>query len=180
MTKVKVKIDISGLEKKLNKYVQNVCRVAAGKIRDDLNEEAITAIAKFYTSYSPKHYKRHYYNFMDNSFQKYYANPHNKIYYGGVKLTPELMDDIYQADTQQVFDTVYAGFHGPASMIGIGNSHPDIYGVEKFYNHPLGDYTINVPARMWPSPMQRLLDKKNEIIYNIQDYIDYASKKVRI
>lgn len=165
----KSKIDISGLEDYIKKKVQEIGRITAGKIRDDLTEEAKIAIQAFYDDYSPKYYHRHYYNFKKNSFKKYYANPHNKIYYGGVELTPEALDDLYQDNTEQVFDSVYAGFHGVASMIGEG-----YYSIgqtpQKF---------ALVPRRMSPSPMQRLLDKRDYIEKNIQDYLDYAQSKVQ-
>ena len=172
-------IDLSELENHIKKYTKDVMRVTAGKIRDDLTEEAFTSIVKFYTSYSPKYYHRHYYNFMENSFKKYYANPHSKIYYGGVELTPEAMDNIYQDSTEEVFESVYAGFHGPASMIGGG--YATNLGIEpRFFHQSSGKYTYNIPERMKPSPIESLYIKQNEIENNIQDYIDYAQSRVNI
>ena len=83
----KSKLDLSDLENYLKTYSKTVCRIAVGKIRDELTEEARTAIELFYESYSPVYYNRHYENFRKRSFKKYYANPHNQVYYGGVQLT---------------------------------------------------------------------------------------------
>ncbi len=162
----KVKVNIDDLENHVRKKGQEACRLVAGKIRDDLTLEAKNAISEFYNSYTPDYYKRHFYNFQEKSFKKYYANPHNKIYYGGVELTPNAMDDIYQDSVEQVFQSVYEGFHGPASMIGTGYAS-------------IGETPIKfskVPERMWPSPMELLYRKRDYIIDHIQDYIDYAQK----
>lgn len=140
------------VRKDLTKYMQNVLSGTAAKIRDDLTEEAFNSIKFFYASYTPSYYKRHYYNFLNKSFKKYYANPHNVIYRGGVQLTPEEMDDIYQDPTYEVFDSVYAGFHGVSSM---------------FY----APYSFSVTPVMEPSPMQRILDRRDYIVSHIDDYV---------
>ena len=156
------------VEKEARAYVGKVLSSAAGKIRDDLTEEAFYSITSFYTSYSPKYYHRHYYNFLENSFEKYYSNPHNKIYRGGVKLTPEKLDDLYQDSTREVFDTVYAGLHGPASAITFGYS----------WNNEKPKKFEPVP-RMVPSPMERILAKRDYIVKNIDDYIEYGKQRAK-
>ena len=148
------------IEKDLKKYVGKIMSSAAGKIRDDLTQEAFNAIAYFYTSWSPEYYHRHYYNFMEKSFEKYYSNPHGTIYAGGVKLTPEKMDDIYQDPTQEVFDSVYAGFHGVSSMF-------------------VNPYAFYVTPTMKPSPMERILSKRDYIADHINEYIDYGKSRAR-
>lgn len=150
----------SDLEKDLKKYIGNVLSGAAGKIRDDLTDEAFNSIAYFYTSYTPVSYHRHYYNFMEKSFEKYYSNPHGKIYRGGVRLTPEALDDIYQDPTQEVFDSVYAGFHGVSSMF-------------------VSPYTFSVTPVMEPSPMERILARRDFIAANIGDYVSYGKNKAK-
>lgn len=150
------------IETHLEKYAKRVLSAAAGKIRDDLYKEAETAIADFYASYNPIYYRRHYYNFEKNSFRKYYSNKHGSIIYGGVELTPQLLDDIYQEkNTQEVFDTVFEGFHGPASMFYT----PKTFSV--------------IPPRMIPSPRQRLLNMRKRIMDSPEKYIEFGKKVAR-
>lgn len=167
----------SEIEELATKYAHRVCSAAAGKIRDDLFKETKSAIAAFYDSYRPKdgeplYYHRHYYNFLkypgkydrnEKAYRKYYDNKHNDIYYGGVELTPELMDSVYGSrkhptPNQEVVDTVFAGFHGPAGM---------------FYT-PKTFHTI--PPRMKNFPRQRLLNLKKKIIDKPDKYIAYGKK----
>lgn len=160
------KIDLSELEAYIKDYANNVARNVAGQIRDDLFDEAKLAIEAFYNSYSPKYYRRHYYNFYNKSFKKYYSNAHCTIYRGGVELTPELMDDIYQDPVQEVFDTVFiAGLHGPAGAITFG--YDQISEEPKFFT-PVRSNAGTV------SPYKRIMDKRDYIIDHIQDYIDAA------
>lgn len=146
------------VKKDLKKYSSKVLSSAAGKVRDDLTEEAFNAIAYFYSSWTPTYYHRHYFNFMERSFEKYYSNPHGTRYSGGVKLTPKKMSDIYQDPTQEVFDSVYAGFHGVSSMF----TNPD---------------TFSVTPVMSPSPMERILSKREQIRKNTKEYIEYGKKQ---
>ena len=160
-------IDISALEKEVRAYANKVASNTARIIADELTEEASSSISDFYDDYEPRYYRRHYYNLQKNGFQRYYRNPHNTIFYGGVELTPERMDDLYNASPEQVLNTVMGGFHGVASMITAG------YADMGFINQ-----TSFVP-RMIPTPMERLLDKKEYITRNIQKYIDRAQRTVK-
>lgn len=160
----------NNLAKQLEQYAIQVCVKAAGLIRDELTETASNAIQAFYADYQPIYYKRHYDNFQKRSFRKYYSNPHNKIITGGVELTPNLMNDYYQDPVQEVFDMVYAGFHGPASAIPIGYSTSNYVG---FSNH------FTPVPQMKPSPMEMILERKEDIVNNINDYIWYAQKHTR-
>lgn len=151
----------SEIENMATKYAHRVCSATAGKIRDDLFKEAKSAILAFYQSYNPNYYHRHYYNFEKNSFRKYYSNKHNTIFYGGVELTPQNLDSVYQDNTQEVFDTVFEGFHGPAGM---------------FYTPKT--FSL-IPPRMIPSPRQRLLNKQEEIMKKKGNYIAYGKRIAR-
>ena len=164
-------VDISDLREYLENYSKEVCRVTAANIRDELTETAFNAIVQFYESYSPKSYQRHYYNFLEKSFRKYYSNAHGNIFRGGVEFTPQLMDDIYQSSkgyssaqvTEQVFDTVYAGFHGVAST--------QIYA---------GDAPRYIPSVMNPSPMELVISKRDDIENNLDKYIQKAQSRIKI
>lgn len=139
----------------LRKYANSVCRNAASEIADELTEDALFAMGAFYSDYSPKKYSRHYYNFMNKSFRRYYSNPHNKIFRGGVEYTPNLMDSIYSNNpVEDVFvDVVGMGSHGP-------------YGLSKV---PLMD----------KSPMQMVIEDRDNIVKNINSYIDRAKVKAQ-
>ena len=165
----KGKIDLSGLETYITEYANNVARTVAGQIRDDLYDEAKLAIEEFYNSYNPKYYRRHYYNFYNKSFKKYYSNAHGTIYRGGIELTPENLDSIYRAPTDLVFETVYAGFHGPADF-GYG------WGKNLFGSIPNSNSISN---GTWISngsvvPMKIIEKKRDYIIDHIQQYVDDA------
>jgi len=157
---IKNKINISSeLIKDLKKYTNSVCVSLASQVRDELNITAAKAIEDFYNHYRPKnneplYYKRHYYNFRNNSFTKYYKNPHNSIVRGGVELTPYELDDLYRADTEYVFNLVYLGYHGNVKM----------------FPHQVS----NVPPIMEPNPLTIILNKRNDIIGNINHYKDNA------
>ena len=151
---------LNALKKDITRYVGSVMSGTAGKIRDDLTEEAALSISDFYADYTPVYYQRHYYNFTKNSFEKYYVNAHGTIYHGGVRLTPDAMDDIYQDPVVEVFDSVYAGFHGVSSMF-------------------VSPRTFTVTPVMSPSPMERLYQKREDIVNNIEKYIEYGKKKAK-
>lgn len=161
-------IDLSGLEAYIIEYASNVARSVAGQIRDDLFDEAKLAIEAFYNSYSPKYYRRHYYNFYNKSFKKYYSNAHGTIYRGGIELTPENLDSIYRASTDLVFDTVYAGLHGPADFgVGWGRTHDDL---KNFSPMGTGEGISGGSA----VPMEMIEKKRDYIVDHIQAYVDAA------
>ena len=139
------------LKNDLKTYATAACVGLATYVRDAMYDEAKTAIAHFYADYEPIYYKRNYYNFEDNSFKKYYSNPHNSIVRGGVELTPDSLDNIYRADAKYVFQLVYTGHHGNVAAF----PH-DIY---------------NVPP-VTKAPIQMLLNKRAAIVNGIGSYKD--------
>lgn len=157
MAKSKVEIT-KELKNDLEKYSSKVAVGLATKVRDDLIEATVYAIAAFYMDYTPKYYKRHYYNFMNNSYEKYYRNAHGNIVYGGVFLSPSGMDDIYQDETQEVFDLVYAGYHGVSS----GFETP-----KSFTSTPV----------MTPSPLEIIKNERDNIVSNIEAYKTFGTNR---
>ena len=148
---------LNDLIQDLKKYSSSICVSLATQVRDEMYDCAKYAINEFYNDYKPLYYKRHYKNFKKNSFRKYYYNPHNSIIRGGVELTPNELNDIYRADKNYVFNLVYSGFHGNVSMF---------------------PFTVGtVPPIMNPSPLEILLDKRDCLINNIEDYLDVAYEK---
>lgn len=156
MEKNKINIE-KELVKDLKKYASTVCVSLASQVRDELYETARYAIEEFYNDYSPWNYRRHYYNFINKSFYKFYRNPHNSIIRGGIELSYEQMDDIYKADTDYVFDLVYHGFHG-----NVGS-----------FLHSIS----NIPPVMNPTPLDILYDKRDYLINNINNYTNIAIDK---
>lgn len=150
------------LEKQLRRHVRVACSAGAAKVRDELYEEATNAILDFYDHYEPKYYRRYEWNFKKNSFKKYYEDHGgDSDISGGVELTPQFLQDLYKDSTEEVFDTVFEGFHGIAGR----------------YHVPSG--ISNIPPRMVPSPRQRLLDKQKKIMRNKNKYISYAKDVAR-
>ena len=149
MKKGNIQIDLGNLSRDIQLYANSVCRNTASLIADELTEETKTAIVTFYNDYSPEYYKRNYWNFEKNSYRRYYSNPHNKIYKGGVELTPGLMKDIYQHPKDEVF----------GSVMEIGSHGPELY-------------TSVSPMR--PSPIEMVNLKRDEILQDINSYINKA------
>lgn len=145
------------LKRDLKKYSTTVCVSLATQTRDEMHEEAKSAIDAFYNDYDPLYYKRHFYNFKSNSFKKYYKNPHGSIVRGGVELTPYNVGDIYRADAEYIFNLVYLGYHGNVAM----------------FPHQVS----NIPHVMSPSPLEILLDKRDYIVDNIGNYTQQAITK---
>lgn len=144
----------------LKRYGEKVCVGLATTVRDKLEKETVYAIEQFYEDYTPISYKRHYYNFENNSYTKYYKNSHGSIVYGGILLSPENMDDIYQDPTEEVFDFIYHGFHGVSS----GFDEP-----KSFSKTPV----------MSPSPLEMIMDERDRFIDNIDDYKDHGIDRAK-
>lgn len=139
--------------KELEQYGINICRTAAKIVAKELVETAKTAIELFYADYSPIKYKRQYYNFRNNSFKKYYKKIGNNIFTGGIELTPESMDNIYNYPAPAVHRMVFnKGMHGP-------------------------NYNYFVP-NMSPTPLEILIQKRDYIYDHGEDYIKKAIEQV--
>ncbi len=152
----------NGLFNALVKYGNDVCRKTTHNIADELTKTASFAIEDFYEDYPPHVYQRHYYNFEKKSFKRYYEHSHGKKFYGGVELTPERMDDIYEGTVSQVFSSVYNGFHGIPYEKG---SSDDIEDKRKI-------------KRMSPTPYEIILDKQYEIVLDINKYLKQAQDEI--
>lgn len=140
------------LEADFEKYGENIAKYAAQDIATVLTEEANQAISYFYSSYDPKYYLRHD-NFW-KTYKRYYKN-RKPFFIGGVNFINNL-PDVYDSPVQQVFNRViYGGFHGPSSL---------------YYHNP---------APMYPFPLKRVTDKRDEIIQNISLYTDKAANKAK-
>lgn len=97
----------------------------AHKISDEMAEEYQYVIERFYSEYNPEYYVRHSERGMkpglNKTFKKYYKNPHNTIYYGGIEITSDNMYDDYRDSKEKVLSSFLAGYHGRPSA-GIESS----------------------------------------------------------
>lgn len=163
---VDVKINLSDMISKIRLYTKNVMKDIAVNIRDDITNTTADALDQFYNDYTPKIYKRHWdiHNFINrgdrlkvNSFKKYYVHASTGTYKVGVLLSPYAdakqykspMKDVYSGSVEQVFYSVYHGFHGLPTTI----------------------------HRMTPTPLEIIENKRDYIINHLQDYIDKSVKK---
>lgn len=134
----------------MNKLKNNISKYTIQEITNDLYEECQSAINDFYSQYEPKHYYRHY-NFR-KSFKKYKS--HNS-YIGGIELLEDSLPNVYKgrnSSPESVFWRVYLGFHGIATMQGYA-------------------------PFMKPSPIERLYQKRDEIIQKKDMYFNNALNK---
>ena len=97
----------------------------AHKISDEMAQEYEYVIDRFYNEYSPEHYVRHSDRGMspglNKTFKKYYKNPHNTIYYGGIEISEDRMYDDYRDSKEKVLNSFLNGYHGRPSA-GIESS----------------------------------------------------------
>ncbi len=148
------------LNEDLKKFKNNVEKNFAKIVADELTEACRNAITDFYDQYDPEnpalHHGRVYYyrhwNFNNSNRVKTFRK-YTKRNVGGVELLPSNLPNVYRgknSSPQSVFDRVYLGLHGIASLQGYG-----------------------VP-RLQPSPIRRLLDKQKYIIDHADEYCDRA------
>jgi len=160
------------LKKDLIKYGNSVAKNMAQTIADELTEEARCAIEDFYNSYNPQYYTRHY-NFRD-SYKRYYRN-HGDHFTAGVELMESNIPNVYSDPVDEVFMRVYHGFHGYAGIFD--NNIYDV--IDRNTNLPTGataQHRGSIPPRMVPPPIERLLNKRDEIVSNISIYQGNASQ----
>ncbi len=165
------KIDCSDLINRIRLYANSVVKSVATHIRDEITETAAYALEKFYSDYTPKVYKRHYdiHNFINthnryqvNSFKKYYVHANRGIYKVGVLLSTDAdskqykkpMIDVYNGTVDEVFYSVYHGYHG---------------------------LPLPKTPKMNPDPLTIIYDKQRDILSHGQNYIDlYKNKYIDI
>lgn len=153
-------------------YCSNIAKYAAIEAREDLYKTAQNAIDYFYDEWQPTYYERHYYNLKEKSFKKYYHNNHNKTYSGGIELSYEWMDDIYRADTELIFNLVYAGYHG-LKNVNWRDEDGNITSIgTPVIMHPFTPYHITSP-----SPMEIIEEKQRKILRNPEHYLRVGMKK---
>lgn len=170
----------------LQKYANNYMRHLATILGEEMTKETGNIIELFYKDYTPTSYQRHYYNLRDNSYQRYYSNKHGgRTYVCGVRVTPELMDDLYNAPTEQVLSSVWDGFHGlpydhtinPATQqpkhepIGWGHF---VTADGKLHHTGKDGLPALAAPRMKPTPLELLEAKRDELVEDIDKYSNQA------
>ena len=128
-----VQIDISnfeseilnGLKSDMKQMSHAVSSELAHQISDTMVQEYLYVIDRFYSEYDPEHYMRHADRGMrpglQKTFKKYYKNPHNTIYYGGIEISNDKMYDDYHDPNDKVLSSFLEGYHG-RSIAGIKSS----------------------------------------------------------
>ncbi len=170
----------------IRKYANNYMRHLATILGEEMVDATRDIIQEFYKDYDPVRYRRHYYNLENQSFRRYYSNRHGgRTHVCGVQFTPELMDDLYVADTDQVLSSVLDGFHGLPYENGVDKKtqkpweKPVGYGYYNFggydYGHTekVGQQRLAI-KRMSPTPLELLEAKRDELVENIDKYSDQA------
>lgn len=114
------KIDfINALKNDVNMLSHALSSSLADKISDEMAEEYQYVIERFYGEYDPERYVRHSKRGMIpglyKTFKKYYKNPHNTIYYGGIEITSENMYNDYRDSKEKVLSSFLNGYHGRPS-----------------------------------------------------------------
>ena len=148
MSNIKITIP-KDLEKDIQQLGNNVAREIAIRAREELTQCYIDAIELFYELYNPKRYERTWE--LRNSYQKYYTNSHGNIFYGGVKITDERMEEKHQDPDYEVLDLAIHGWHG----------------------HPSEDIYIA------PEPYDLVTEYRDDILNNIKSWGDDAIKNAK-
>lgn len=126
MDVTKIKMDfMDALENDVKMLGHALSSSLAHKISDEMAQEYQYVIDRFYSEYNPEYYKRHSERGMkpglQKTFKKYYKNPHNTIYYGGIEITSDNMYDDYHDSKDDVLGSFLNGYHGRPSA-GIKSS----------------------------------------------------------
>lgn len=89
----KVKIDISGIEADMKKYMETYAKSYTEEAAKQLTNQAQSCIEMFYRDYTPKVYDRTE-DLLKNSYKPYRHN-NSDSYYGGVRITADFMSPYY-------------------------------------------------------------------------------------
>lgn len=158
-----IAIDISSINDDIKEFLNRFGYKYTHLIADDLYSKAELAISMFYVDYEPNRYIRHagHYSMM-NTYHKKTRNFGHMVYYGGIELSPEGMEDDYRSiygprvDKEFIYDLVYSGWHGQNIIDNFGNYRyvaqqmtPDPYSyIESRYNDILNDdYTTDMKQK---------------------------------
>lgn len=120
MSTAEVKMNfLKDLKSDVAKFTHSFSSNLAHKISDEMANEYQYVIDRFYSEYDPEYYVRHSERGMrpglEKTYKKYYKNPHNSIYYGGIEISPDRMYDDYRDSKEDVLNSFLNGYHGRPS-----------------------------------------------------------------
>lgn len=138
-----LKMDFTrALERDVDILRHSLSSSLAHKISDELADEYQYIIDKFYNEYTPKRYKRHSSKGLQpglmKTFRRYYKNPHNTIYYGGIEINSDDMYNDYRDSKDKVLNSFLSGYHGRPSE-GIESSLLPYKHMLKFREHLINE-----------------------------------------
>lgn len=146
-------INLDWLKSLIEQQAKKQLHDAAVAIRNELYEEAKFSIEMFYNDWQPSvepiYYKRRYYNFYNHAFKPYFNNSHGN-YLVGIELTPFLINDIYRQKR------IYS---------------EDWDSPEEVFNRVFMEGKHGVGGPYTESPYEYLIDVRDDIVKNINDYI---------
>lgn len=139
----------------LTKYIQRIARNMAKAVSDDMINEYITVINRFYSSYEPTKYRRHVERGQEpgllRTYERFYKDPHGTMAYGGIKFSTAEMYSDYKTGEVDTLESFLEGFHGPR------------------YAH----IEFNI------MPYDHMVKYRDLIAHNIQQYVDEAELEAR-
>ena len=147
-----------------------------------LSDIATQSIKQFYDDYPESkfktdkfghpYYKRHY-QFKKNAFKPYRnSNTKNNKYYGGIRLTPELFNDVYEIDKYKVFGMVMGCVIDDSDMDNPDIDFDSAYALGGYH----GPFSIlnNDPPPTRPDPIAQILSGLDELYENQDSIINEA------
>lgn len=150
---------LNAIEKDMKKFAHKFSYSFANNASELIQGEYEYVIMKFYREYKPErerdgriYIRHHERGFKDHglsrTFKRYYKNPHNTIYYGGIEICADKMYDDYSDSKEDVLNSFLDGYHGHPSS-GIYSSIEPYYHIVKYcdmlYNHP--EHLIEVATK---------------------------------
>lgn len=157
MSDLKISVDFSGIEAELERIATEKIKGAASKIADDLTKFSEHTILGFYDHYQPKVYKRH--GGLSGTYSRFYSNSHGNIFYGGVDLHPGT--------------GTYKGWEN-GGYVSVDPEWPSALAI---FNGMHGNVEVlpkagSIPPRMSPSPYELIVKKRDEILNNLDSYVN--------
>lgn len=158
MAALQIELDFSGVEEEIKRIAVEKLKSAAQKIADELTLYAKSTILDFYIGYDPIKYSRQH-GLFDTS-TRYYKNAHGNIFYGGVELHPG--------------SGSYSGW-SCGHPVGVSADWPSalaVFSGKHGYVEAFPHAISNVPPQMSPSPYELIQKRRDEIINNIDSYVN--------
>lgn len=157
MGDINISADFSGIEKEIKKIATEKLKGAASKIADELTKFAEYTILGFYDHYQPIVYKRQ--GGLSTTYKRIYENKHGNIFYGGVDLHPG--------------SGSYRGWEN-GGYVSVDPEWPSALAI---FNGMHGNVGVlpkagSIPPRMSPSPYELIEKKRDEILNQLDYYIN--------